>query len=403
MGKIKLMNLSIPKSIALFVFTFVAGTQPISAQTGSYPDEDGYTLSTQATIDFKVTTLNTEWLSCATYGPDNDNLQINNIVTLINTVNPDVIALQEVGTSTSYTTIDTLVKKLGSSTWAGKIITWSADNCSQNQGVIFKKSKVQLVNSSLIKDGGTSTNWSSGRYPALYNLSFVVGAGSVSISLINIHSKAYNDETSYNKRKGASEGLKALLDGSSYNSRNIILLGDFNDYLVGTQCTTKTDSPYKNFTDDTSNYLGLTKGLVDPYYSSPVIDNIVISNELFSAYVAGSVMRETAATQKITNYTSTTTDHTPISATFRFTVPTGLQSLFQEANISLYPNPASDCVFIRSDVGVQRVAIYDLTGSLVLTLNSVTQGVDISQLPRGIYIVQLNTEKGIYLQKIMKK
>ena len=76
------------------------------------------------------------------------------------------------------------------------------------------------------------------------------------------------------------------------------------------------DSPYKNFVDDTGNYKCLTTGLYDPAYSSPVIDNIIISNELFDNYVQNSIRRETAATQSITNYTSTTSDHIPVSANF---------------------------------------------------------------------------------------
>jgi len=131
-----------------------------------------------------------------------------------------------------------------------------------------------------------------------------------------------NDAESYTRRKNASIGLKALLDGTAYNTKKVVLLGDFNDYLNGTQCSTCTpnESPYKNFTDDTQNYKCLTTGLNDPAYSSPVIDNIIISNELFDNYKLYSTNREVAATQVIPNYTTTTSDHTPVSATFNITV-----------------------------------------------------------------------------------
>ena len=51
---------------------------------------------TTDSVQFKVTTLNAEWLSCADSGPSDDNLQINNIATLIKLLNSDVVALQEV-------------------------------------------------------------------------------------------------------------------------------------------------------------------------------------------------------------------------------------------------------------------------------------------------------------------
>ena len=267
---------------------------------------------------FKIVTWNTEWLTCSTIGPTDEQLQVNNVAKVIKALDADVVALQEVGTSSTYSTIDTLVRRLGSE-WGGSIIPWSADNCSQNQGIIYKKSKVQFVSASLMSNAGTSYNWSGGRYPALYNLNFVVGSGTVPVALINIHAKAMGDEGSYARRKAASLSFKTLLDGNSYNTKNVILLGDFNDYLSGTQCgsCSPAESPYKNFVDDTQNYKGLTGSLWDPYYNSPVIDNIIISNELFDNYT-NTVLRETTAAQVVPNFMSTTSDHYPISATFSF-------------------------------------------------------------------------------------
>lgn len=275
--------------------------------------------------EFKITTWNVEWLSCNMNGPSDENLQMNNAVKVIKALNSDIVALQEIGTSSIYTTIDTLLYRLGSE-WSGSIIPWSADNCSQNQAIVYKKSKVQLGSGSLMSNAGSSYNWSSGRFPALYNLNLVVGTSSIPLALINIHAKAMSDESSYTRRKAASESLKALLDGITFNSKNLILLGDFNDYLTGTQCSScqPGESPYKNFMDDTENYKGLTASLWDSKYNSPVIDNIIISNELFGKYT-NNVLRETTATQIVSNYTSTTSDHYPVSASFSFTNNNGGQ------------------------------------------------------------------------------
>jgi len=300
----------------------------------------------QNTVDFKITTLNAEWLSCSNYSPSNDELQMNNIVSLIKTINPDLIALQEVGTSSSYATIDTLVKRLGNE-WAGNIVPWSADNCDQNQGIIYKKDKIRLTESSLVTNGGTSYNWSYGRYPSLYNMSFIVGNTDIPVYFFNIHAKASSDNTSYTRRKAASEDLKTLLDGSTYSSKKLIVLGDFNDYLTGTQNKTYTDSPYKNFVDDATRFLGITKDLYDAYYDSPVIDNIIISNELFDNYVAGSVFREISATQTISNYSSTTSDHTPVSAIFRFINTTGIDNPKNDESIIIYPNQTRNEYLIK--------------------------------------------------------
>lgn len=194
----------------------------------------------------------------------------------------------------------------------------SKDNCGQNQGFIYKKSKIELVNATYITNGGSSYDWSSGRYPVLYNINLLAGGTSIPVSFINIHAKAMGDESSYLRRKNASIGLKALLDGSGYNTKRVVVLGDLNDYLVGTQCSScsPAESPYKNFMDDIQNFKCLTNTLYDPNYNSPVIDNIIISNELVEDYKVNSTRRETLATQGIANYNNTTSDHVPVSATF---------------------------------------------------------------------------------------
>ncbi|MBP6284629.1 MAG: choice-of-anchor J domain-containing protein [Paludibacteraceae bacterium] len=298
-----------------------------------------FSTSTAKTVDLKITTYNVEWLSCDENGPDDEGLQENNIVTVIQTINPDIIALQEVGTSSNYAPIDTLVKKLGINEWGGIIIPSSSQgNCGQNVAIIYQKSKIQVLTSSLLSsstDDNYTYNWSGGRYPSIHTFNLISGDDIVPFSVVNIHAKAMSDESSYNRRIGASEGLKTILDGNQYNTKNIIFVGDFNDYLVGTQAPSGTDSPYKNFMDDTQNYRGLTSGLTDPYYSyNPVIDNIIISNELFSNYVANSVIREISASNIISNYRSTTSDHTPVSALFRFSFDDGGSGSCESINFS---------------------------------------------------------------------
>jgi hypothetical protein len=323
-------------------------------------------------------------------------------------MNSDIVALQEVGTSSKYATIDTIVKKLGSQ-WGGQIVPWDADNCSQNQGIVYKKAKVQYVNGSLITNGGSFSNWSSGRYPVLYNLNLIAGDTLIPLSVINIHAKASNDETSYSRRLGASTSLKALLDGSSYNTKNILLIGDYNDYLIGTQCSTcsPADSPYKNFMDDSQNYEGLTQNLHDPVYKSPVIDNMIISNELFRSYVNNSDFRETSATATIPNFSSTTTDHTPISALLRFKNKSTINALVSPINpgngFSIYPNPVSDFLHIQSDNPVEKIELYSVIGNRLLLQQNNAEQINLSGLPTGMYLVKVYTNSSIFAGKIMKE
>ena len=357
--------------------------------------------------DFKITTWNVEWLSCLSNGPSDRELQINNVVSMIRTMNSDMVALQEVGTSDLYKTIDTLVKRLGNE-WGGQIVPWRVGNCNQSQGIVYKKSKIVFKNAMLITDGGTSYDWSSGRFPALYNVNFVVDNKPIPITFINIHAKAFADAESYNRRKNASADLKDALDASPYYSTTrMVIIGDFNDYLYGTTCNTCGGiSPYKNFMDDILHYKGVTSNLTDPYYhNNPVIDNIIISNELFDDYLSNSAFREVSATQTIPNYYSTTSDHTPVSIIFRFSNDVNITENQRNAAFSVYPNPTNGELRIENgEWRMENVEIFDVFGRKISSHHLIPSSshhlipssshhlINISHLSAGIYFLKMGGE-----------
>jgi len=62
------------------------------------------------------------------------------------------------------------------------------------------------------------------------------------------------------------------------------------------------------------------------------------------------------------------------------------------SDLTLYPNPASEILNIHSDSNVQHVVIFDLNGKRLIENNSAP--INISFLPKGIYIIQIATENG---------
>lgn len=69
---------------------------------------------------------------------------------------------------------------------------------------------------------------------------------------------------------------------------------------------------------------------------------------------------------------------------------TSAKSLSVQNQVNLYPNPATDFVYIESPFAEKaNVKLYDLQGKLVLNQQVKNQKIDVSKLPAGMYIVNI--------------
>ncbi|WP_449397970.1 choice-of-anchor J domain-containing protein [Chryseobacterium wanjuense] len=76
--------------------------------------------------------------------------------------------------------------------------------------------------------------------------------------------------------------------------------------------------------------------------------------------------------------------------------------LFNSKSISVYPNPVTDYLTIKSDEKINNVEVFDVSGRKV---NADLDGnkVDLRGLNSGTYILTVNTAKGKVTEKIVKK
>lgn len=72
-------------------------------------------------------------------------------------------------------------------------------------------------------------------------------------------------------------------------------------------------------------------------------------------------------------------------------------------DISIYPNPTSDYINIKSASKVLRASIVDLSGKNIASKKVINNQVDVSVLPKGNYIITIETENGIQSKKFIKK
>ena len=72
----------------------------------------------------------------------------------------------------------------------------------------------------------------------------------------------------------------------------------------------------------------------------------------------------------------------------------------------VYPNPATDKVYLDCAEKVLSVNVYDLSGRRMLTLDPQQTGVvevPVDKLPKGTYLLQFNTPEGVGVEKFIKK
>ena len=86
-------------------------------------------------------------------------------------------------------------------------------------------------------------------------------------------------------------------------------------------------------------------------------------------------------------------------------IDTQIENYFNNDRINIFPNPTHDKLHINSKTEKwSSVEIIDFTGRSVLLNNSFNeQTIDISGLPRGVYLLRLSTEKKMFTEKFVKE
>jgi len=84
----------------------------------------------------------------------------------------------------------------------------------------------------------------------------------------------------------------------------------------------------------------------------------------------------------------------------------GLDDFDKDNSVTVYPNPSKDIVTIDTvDNTIKSIQLYDIQGRLLQTgiVNEVSTSVDLSGRASGMYILKVNTEKGIKVEKLIRE
>ncbi len=96
----------------------------------------------------------------------------------------------------------------------------------------------------------------------------------------------------------------------------------------------------------------------------------------------------------------------PAVVTANFVLPTGVAEMPAGNAVRIYPNPTKDELRVESgELRVENVEIWDVSGKKLSTsgVHISANSVNVSTLPKGMYFIQIQTDKGVVTEKFTKE
>jgi len=81
-------------------------------------------------------------------------------------------------------------------------------------------------------------------------------------------------------------------------------------------------------------------------------------------------------------------------------VSTALEDIQMSNLFQVYPNPAASSIFVNG-LNIQEIEIFNMAGTSVL--KTTLHNVNLNTLPKGVYMIKINSETGTVMKKLIKK
>lgn len=114
-----------------------------------------------------------------------------------------------------------------------------------------------------------------------------------------------------------------------------------------------------------------------------------------------------------TSVNTTSVDDTPNDNTFTLnqlasnTILLSVPSNSMDRYFTLYPNPTTNILNIETKEPIEKesIKVYNITGQLVFTITKAENisSIDVTNLNTGNYFIIIQTDRGIYKSKFIKK
>ncbi len=357
---------------------------------------------TDSTLE--IITWNIEWF------PKNGTMTIDSVRQIIESLDADVIACQEIGDTTIWKQMIATLPQYE---------TIFETNYYAGLAYLYKPSAVEFLDYYEIYE--TSPYWK--RFPRAPKVLEIRVQGEEFI-IINNHLKCcgdgvlntsnINDEE--NRRYGAMNLLKEYID-INLPTKNVLVVGDLNDVLIDDE----SHNVFQDVMGDIFNYKFIDMSIAEGFgfdWSYPSwpshLDHILVTNELFDEFNSSTAIVETILIDNFmaggfNAYDNAVSDHRPVG--FKFDVnsnTTSTENLLTKSDLKLFPNPATEQFTIELEKEIKNgfLEVFNTNGQLVKSMilvdNQLQIQVNISDLNVGVYYVRISSDSGTITQVLIK-
>jgi exonuclease III len=337
--------------------------------------------------------------------PLNEGLTVNYLTVLIQDLELDVIALQEIGSMEDF---DQLVSNLNG--WDGYYSPDFVPNGTQ-----YMKTAI-IWNTQSAEVGDYTQLWPGAQFafprpPIQAPVTMFTNGDTLRFNMIVMHLTAGED---LDRRRAAADSLHAYItrESATGNDRWVVI-GDWNDTL--------DDSPNYNafnvFLNEPQDWIFLNEDYVgDPGWGSHIlgdrlIDHIMVTPPVMSDYMGGDtdVMRLDIEWNDDL-YLENISDHRPVGSYFPGAtndVAGGTVSeMPADGSMRIWPVPSNGTVRVSYELpvpGMATLSVFDMLGRRVTTLPMLpgqTQATwQAGSAPSGIYFLQLQGADGLNMTR----
>lgn len=270
--------------------------------------------------DIAIVNWNIEWFGSASMFEGDLDLQEANAAKVLKYLNADLYGICEVVDTTRF---GRMIRNNLGDEFRYKISFYPTAIGSQKLAFVYNRNIFRKVNvRPFMGLSANAYNYFAQRFPFLLTAEVAVNGQRNIVNYFLVHAKANADSDGYNRRLNGSVEMKDSLD-KYFSGQNLMVIGDYNDKFDGSIYQNRT-TPYQNFLSD-ADYNAITLPLNSAgyqstiTYSNSVIDQQMISSTMNKWYISSSAKIRTDVMVPIPDYnTGNTSDHYPVSSSFRF-------------------------------------------------------------------------------------